>query len=107
MAQSYYPLMLDSGIKMYEYEPGFIHAKTVVSDDQSAVVGTVNFDYRSFYLHFECGTYFEGNKTVKEVEKDFQNTLEKCIKVTRSYYKSLPFLERALGWFLRIFAPLM
>ena len=107
MAQSYYPLMLSSGIKIYEYKPGFIHAKTMVSDNECAVVGTVNFDYRSFYLHFECGTYFENMPAVDDVEKDFQSTLDECIEVTEEYYKNLPVITKTWGWFLRIFAPLM
>jgi len=107
MARSYYNRLLDAGVKVYEYKPGFVHAKTFVSDNKRAVVGTINLDYRSLYLHFECATCFEDCDAVDDVEKDFNETLEKCIMVSHKYYKELPFWERTLGRFLRIFAPLM
>ena len=107
MARSYYNTLLEAGVKIYEYEKGFIHSKVFVSDGKKAVVGTVNLDYRSFYLHFECGTYFEDLEEVGCVEEDFAETLKSCIEVSCEYYRKLPFLERTAGRFLRIFAPLM
>ena len=107
MARSYYQLLIESGVRVYEYTPGFIHAKNFVSDNKRAVVGTINLDFRSLYLHFECATYFEGCKAVGDVEEDFQKTLEKCIPVTYEYISKIPFWEKTLGRFLRIFAPLM
>jgi cardiolipin synthase len=107
MARSYYQLLIESGVKVYEYKPGFIHAKNFVSDGKRAVVGTINLDFRSLYLHFECGTYFEDCKAVADVEDDFCDTLKKCIPVTYQYLNTIPFWENTLGRFLRVFAPLM
>ena len=55
VTQSYYYQLIEAGVRIFQYTPGFIHAKTVVVDDKVATVGTINFDYRSLYLHFECG----------------------------------------------------
>ena len=107
IARTFYPELLRSGIKVYEYTPGFVHAKTFTSDDISATVGTINLDYRSFYHHFECGAYFYDNKVVGKVEEDFQNTLSKCQEVTRDYYKKIPLHQKILGRIFRLVAPLM
>lgn len=107
LSRTYYPDLLGAGVKIYEYEPGFIHAKLFVSDDEKAVVGTINLDYRSLYHHFECAAYMYRNEVVAEVEKDFQETLEKCIPVDMEYYKKIPILQRLLGRVLRLFGPLM
>lgn len=107
IARTFYPELLRSGIKVYEYTPGFVHAKTFASDDISATVGTINLDYRSFYHHFECGAYFYDNKVVGKVEEDFQNTLLKCQEVTWDYYKKIPLHQKILGRIFRLVAPLM
>lgn len=107
IARTFYPELLDAGIKVYEYEPGFIHAKAFVSDDICATVGTVNLDYRSFYHHFECGAYFYDNMIVKDVEADFQNTLKECIEVTKEYYKRIPLWQKWAGKLFKLFAPLL
>ena len=77
LAKTYYNELLDAGIKIYEYTPGFVHAKIFVSDDEKAVVGTVNLDYRSLYHHFECGVVLYRNSEIGAIESDYQNTLEK------------------------------
>ncbi|MBE5852756.1 MAG: cardiolipin synthase [Lachnospiraceae bacterium] len=107
VARTYYPMLLRAGVKVYEYEPGFIHAKNVVCDDDRAVVGSINFDFRSLYHHYECATLFSGCEVVLEVEKDFQETLEKCIEVTMDYYKQIPVWKRFAGHVLKLFAPLL
>lgn len=107
IARTYYPTLLAAGVELYEYTPGFVHAKIFTSDDCKAVVGTVNLDYRSLYHHFECGAYFYRNSVVAEVEADFAATLEKCRRVTMEYYKSIPLHSRAIGHICRLFAPLM
>ena len=71
LARTYYPELIQAGVKIYEYTPGFVHAKVFSSDDEKAVVGTINLDFRSLYLHFECATFFYRNNTVKAVENDF------------------------------------
>lgn len=107
VTQSYYGLLMDAGVKIYEYLPGFIHAKSFVSDDEAAVVGTVNMDFRSFYLHFENGVRLCGNKAIYEIRKDFINTLEYCEKIDYNKWKHRPWYKKALQGFLRLFAPLL
>ena len=106
VTRSFYLPLIEAGVKIYEYTPGFIHAKMFVSDDRVAVVGTTNMDYRSFYLHFECGVAFYYSSIVDEVCRDILKTLEKCQTVTREWaYSTFPVrLGRAM---LRVFAPLM
>ena len=99
--------MLEAGVEIYEYEPGFVHAKVFISDDEKATVGTINLDYRSFYHHFECGLFMYRNSQIPYIKKDFQETLEKCIKIQVSDYKKLKLSTRVLGKILRPFAPLM
>ena len=107
IARTYYPELLRAGVKVYEYTPGFVHAKVFVSDDLSATVGTVNLDYRSFYHHFECGVFFYDNIVIGDVERDFEQTREKCVEVTMEYYKKLPVHQKILGSIFKLFAPLM
>lgn len=107
IARTFYPELLEAGIKVYEYTPGFIHAKVFVSDDISAAVGTINLDYRSFYHHFECGVYLYDNSVVSKVEEDFQETLLKCREVTADYYKKIPLYQKIVGRTSRLLAPLL
>ena len=107
IARTYYPSLLASGVKVYEYTPGFVHAKVFVADDNKAVVGTVNLDYRSLYHHFECAAFFYQNKVVNDVEADFQSTLQKCMQVEEGYYESLPVRQRLFGRICNLIAPLM
>ena len=78
LAKMHYASLLDSGVQIYEYTPGFVHAKVFVSDDKEAVVGTINLDYRSLYHHFECATWMYGVPCIGEIEEDFASTLLKC-----------------------------
>jgi cardiolipin synthase len=107
IARTFYPELLRAGIKVYEYTPGFVHAKTFAVDGTSATVGTINLDYRSFYHHFECGAYFYKNTVVGQVEEDFQATLLKCQEVTWEYYRKIPLLQKIIGRVFKLFAPLM
>lgn len=70
LTRSYYRYMLEAGVKIYEYSPGFLHAKGIVSDDETAVVGTINFDYRSLYLHFECAVLMHKTSIIKDIRDD-------------------------------------
>lgn len=72
-----------SGVKIYEYSKGFIHSKTFVSDDEVVTVGTTNLDFRSLYLHFECGVWMYKSRAVEEVKADFLSTLEHCHPITQ------------------------
>lgn len=107
IARTFYPELLEAGIKVFEYKPGFVHAKAFVSDDICATVGTVNLDYRSFYHHFECGTYFYDHEVVGQVEEDFKETLRKCIPVTEEYYSRIPMWQKWAGKLFRLAAPLL
>ena len=107
LARSYYAELLRAGVQIYEYTPGFIHAKMFTSDDEKAVVGTINLDFRSLYLHFECASYFFRNAVVMDVEEDFQKTLAKSERITLENCRKYPFIKRFVGKALRILAPLM
>lgn len=106
LTRSYYPTLLRAGVKIYEYTPGFIHAKSFVCDDKLCVVGTINMDYRSLYLHFECGTLMYNNPEIKQVKRDDLETMEKCRKVELSDMKT-NFIGELFDSFLRSIAPLM
>lgn len=107
VAKTYYTELIRAGVQVYEYTPGFVHAKLFVSDDDTAVVGTINLDYRSLYLHFECGAFIYNNSTVDRIERDFQSTLGRCHKVTLLEVKNRSMLTKIVGQVLRLFAPLM
>ncbi len=107
LAKGHYSALLDSGVEIFEYEPGFIHAKSFVADDVEAVVGTINLDYRSLYHHFECAAYCYETPCISDIEKDFQETLEKCRKVTKkTIWKGWKIL-RPFSFVLKIIAPLL
>lgn len=104
--RSYYRDLIKAGVKIYEYTSGFIHSKTFVADDQIATVGTTNLDFRSLYLHFECGTLLYETDAVMEVKEDFIHTLDICQQVTEANCKA-NIAVRLLQDILRLFAPLM
>ncbi|MBQ2805888.1 MAG: cardiolipin synthase [Clostridia bacterium] len=104
--RSYYGELIRAGVRIYEYTDGFMHAKTFVADDDTATVGTVNLDYRSLYLHFECGVLMQNTLAVTQVKEDFLRTLEHCTPITeKECRRALPI--RILQGVLRLFAPLM
>ena len=107
LAKTYYEELIRAGVEIYEYTPGFVHAKSFVTDDKKAAVGTINLDFRSLYLHFECGVFFYRNKVVKEVEEDFSQTLKSCQRVTLADCRNLAWYKKLVGSLLRIVAPLM
>ena len=107
LAKMHYASLLDSGVQIYEYTPGFVHAKVFVSDDKEAVVGTINLDYRSLYHHFECATWMYGVPCIGEIEEDFESTLLKCRKVTKDTIWQGHKILRPLGYLLKVLAPLM
>ena len=104
--RSFYRELIRGGVKIYEYSKGFIHSKTFVSDDVTAVVGTTNLDFRSLYLDFECGVRMYRTNAVIDVKEDFIKTLAECEEVTADMCQGTIF-TRAIQNFLRLFAPLM
>ena len=107
LAHTYYRRLLENGVQIYEYEPGFVHAKVFVSDDCKATVGTINLDYRSLYHHFECGTYLYASPEVAKIEQDFHQTLAKCVRADAELLKNDPFMRKLIGPGMRIIAPLL
>ncbi|MEG0944358.1 MAG: cardiolipin synthase [Angelakisella sp.] len=107
VTRAYYEILVESGVRIYEYTPGFIHAKTYVCDDRYAVVGTINMDYRSLYLHFECGAWICGGRGVQEVREDFDKTLDVCQEITLEQCRSISWGRRLGRGLLKSFAPLM
>ncbi len=106
MSQSFYARLMAAGVKIYEYEPGFIHAKSYVSDDKCAMIGTINLDYRSLVHHFENGVWMYGTDAVRDIKADMDDTLTRCIEITPEMLKVRGF-RRFLRASLRVFAPLM
>ena len=107
IAKTYFKTLLDSGVEIYLYTPGFVHAKVFVSDDVKAVVGTINLDYRSLYHHFECAAYLCGTDCVADIESDFQETLKKCERITYESIKKEKASVKLTGSFMRLIAPLL
>ena len=107
IARTYYPKLIDRGIEIYEYTPGFVHAKTFVSDDKRAVVGTINMDFRSLYLNLECAAYMENVTAVNDIYKDYMETLEKCKMITQEDCAKYNPIFKLIGKLLWTIAPLM
>ncbi len=107
LARTFYNELLDAGVEIYEFLPGFVHSKVFVSDDEKAVVGSINMDFRSLYLSFECAALLYKNKEISTMEADFQESLKSCEKVTKEVYNSQPAWKKLAGSLLRLFAPLM
>ncbi len=104
---NYYKELIMLGVKIYEYMPGFIHAKNFLSDDEIATVGTVNLDYRSLFLHFECGTLMYNVPAISRIKSDFIETLGKCRRITLKDCKKRPLIKKIAGGLLRMVAPLL
>jgi cardiolipin synthase len=98
---------MDGGVRIFEYAPGFIHSKTFVADDLYGVVGTINLDFRSLYLHFECAVWLYGCSSVLSMRDDFLATLNECAEVTMAELDKEKFSRRAAGWFLKVFSPML
>lgn len=104
VTRSYYYSLIQEGIEFYEYQPGFLHAKMVLCDQRIATVGTINFDYRSLYLHFECNVLLTQSKTIQDISKDFKETLLLSQKIDQKHSQRFRGFYEAI---LRLFAPLM
>lgn len=107
VTRSYYRGLIEGGVKIYEYTPGFIHAKTFAVDDEYGVVGSINLDYRSLYLHFECGVWLYRTSSVLQVKNDFLETLKVCQEITLEDCKKVKWYRRLMQAILKVFAPLM
>ncbi len=105
MSRSFYPVLLEAGVKIYEYVPGFIHAKACIVDGIVGTVGTVNLDYRSLFLHFENNTLFYHASLLNDLKTDFLDTQEQCRQRTMDDIE-VGFRKWIMDGILRIFAPL-
>jgi cardiolipin synthase len=105
-SRSYYRQLISAGVRVYEYTNGFNHSKTFVSDDRVATVGTTNLDFRSLYLHFECGVVLYHNRAIGAIRDDFLDTLPRCHEIGLADCARNLF-QRVVPDVLRIFAPLM
>lgn len=107
VTRSYYAQLIESGVKIYEYTPGFIHAKMIVSDNDTAIIGTINMDFRSFYLHFECASVFYRASVVDKVREDILDCISKSRPVDEDFYKNISWLTSIGASVLRALAPIM
>ena len=104
---SNYGRLMENGIKIYEYVPGFIHAKNIITDDECCVCGTINMDYRSFYLHYECGVLMTEVPAVMDMKEDFLNTMRVSERVSLDEWRKRPLWQKCIQSILRIFSPLL
>lgn len=107
MARSHYRKLLESGVKIYEYTPGFIHAKVFLSDDLHAVVGTINLDYRSLRHHFECAAYLYGMSMLEDIKEDFRQTQQRCHKIELEDTETYSRFSRFFAYITKFVAPLL
>lgn len=107
VTRSFYEPLTKAGVKIYEYVPGFIHCKMMVADDRYAVVGSINLDYRSLYLHFECAAYLYRCKVITEIKEDILDTIEESEEMTYEYCLRLNKPYRLWLSLLRLYAPLL
>ena len=107
VTKSYYESFIKDGIEIYEFTPGFMHAKTFVVDDEYGVVGSINLDFRSLYLHYECGVWLYKTESIKSMKDDYLETLKRCHKVTMEECKNTSSIRKVLRLIIRMFAQLL
>ena len=106
MTRSFYHRLMRCGVKIYEYKPGFIHAKSYIADDEYAMIGTINLDYRSLVHHFENGVWMYRCDCIKDIKKDIEETMAKSMEITPDMLKT-GLLTRFVRSVVRIFAPML
>ena len=107
LTRSYYPALLKAGVRIFEYTPGFLHAKQMIADDVSAVVGTINLDYRSLYMHFENAVLLHKCAAIENIKQDFETMQPKCREISMDFTRKIPLRTRAFRNILRLFSPLL
>lgn len=107
VTRSNYGKLIKAGVKIYEYTPGYIHAKTIISDDDNGITGSINMDYRSFNLHFENGVWICGSPLIKEIKKDIMETFKVSEEININEWTARPWYIKAIEAFLRLFAPIL
>jgi len=106
ITRSFFPRLIDAGVEVYEYTPGFIHAKAYLADGRCGIVGTANLDYRSLVHHFENGVWMCGHEVLQSVQQDFESTLSQCRLVRREDLKD-DLTSRIQRTLIKIFSPLL
>jgi cardiolipin synthase len=106
VTRSNYGRLMESGVRIWEYSPGYIHAKTIISDDDQAITGSINMDYRSFNLQFENGVWLCGAPVLKEIKEDILGTIAVSEEIDLESWNSRPWWIKFLQSVLRLFAPL-
>ncbi|HHU56004.1 MAG TPA: cardiolipin synthase, partial [Acholeplasmataceae bacterium] len=107
LTQSYYKKLIENGIKIYQYTPGFMHSKSILSDDHIAMIGSVNLDFRSLYLHFEVSCLLYQNEAIKDIKRDFENFFNVSRLITLKDIKKISIFQKVFAFFLKAFAPLL
>lgn len=107
VTKSFYNELLKAGVKIFEYTPGFIHAKNVICDDDVATIGTVNFDYRSLYHNYECGVWMYNTHIIQEMKNDFENTRDISMKITEELVSRTSLSQRLVQELLKFFSPML
>jgi cardiolipin synthase len=106
MTRSHYKRLMDAGVKIYEFEPGFVHAKVYMSDDKYGIVGTINMDYRSLVHHFENGIWLYNHQVLSQVKDDIEATLDQSIAIGDEHIKNT-ITQRFISALVRILSPLL
>lgn len=104
VAGSYYERLLRHGVRIYEFTPGFLHTKSLVADEEIALVGTINMDYRSFQLHYECGTVLYGGPVIRDVARDMEDVMARSVRVDLTRWEKRSWLRKLLEKVLRVFS---
>lgn len=107
VTRSFYQQLHRAGVRIYEYTPGFLHAKMIVSDDDVGIVGTINMDFRSFFMHFECGTVLYGGKVISEIKHDIMDTIAQSREIDRNWFRQVPWVASIAASVMRLFAPML
>ena len=107
LTRAYYGQLTEAGVQIYEYTPGFLHSKVFLADEKLAVVGTINLDFRSLYLHYEDAVLLAETDSVDQVAQDFQSLKKRCARFSEERIRSIKPPMRLLQAVLRVFAPLM
>ena len=107
ITKSNYKTLIESGVKIYEYLPGFIHSKTILTDDDKAIVGTINLDYRSFVHHFECACWMYKPDCYNDMLQDFNDTLEKSKNIKLDDIPKHGLIKRLFVSIIKLFSPLL
>lgn len=107
LAKTHYATLMASGVKIYEYSPGFVHAKVFVADDLAAVVGTINLDYRSFYHHFECAAFMYDTACIPDIKADMEATFAKSVLMEKDFMRREKLSIKLLGFVMKTIAPLL